>query len=565
VRSGKQKRADRQPPTVAPSAARSPVLQRLVTDLLVLGQRQSVIRKDDDPNFMSLVCLKSMARQYLRPLQQGHSASAGSSASSASVSKVLANGPRHPGMEFDARENDPTMLTSHPSPFIPPAPAVYRKPLPLWRLLWNLNRSSLAIWHDEVFEAPIARSKVMGVEFLVVNDPDAVRHVMVANASNYGRPVSVRRVVRPLGGSGLFLSEGVDWKRQRRLLAPSFIPASISLMLPHFRDAGLHLLHTIEKTRQANLSKGFQDAALEAVLRALFSMPDNSAREKLGHSVRIYIEGPGRPNLLDVIGARNESDFSWANGQRKRFTRNWFDAIEAIIAERKDRTSDGRHQDMLDLLLSIVDKDTGEALSNSEIRDQCGTLLFAGSETTARLMFWAAYLLTQDLGEQDRVRSEITAFPVERVSALDDLKNWPRLRNVLLEALRLYPPLPHIVREALGGDEVAGEKVSPGMQLWFSAWVMHRHRRFWEQPTAFMPDRFASSGANSTQTPAYIPFGTGPRICIGLSFALSEAHIVLATLLSCYKVGLISGKPVMPLGRATIEPSYEPAFQLEPV
>jgi cytochrome P450 len=454
------------------------------------------------------------------------------------------------------------MATSLPSAFIPPAPFVYPKPLPLWRLLWNVSRSSLAIWPDEAFETLTARSRVMGVETLVVNDPEAVRHVMVANASNYGRPVSVRRVVRPIGGAGLFLSEGADWRRQRRLLAPSFTPASISLLLPHFRDAGVHLLHAIEKTRQANLSKAFQDAALEAVLRALFSMPDNSARERLGHSARDYVEGPGRPNLLDGF-ARNESDFSWVNGKRERFVRDWFGAIEAIIAERKDRPSDGQHRDLLDLLLSVADNETGEGLSDTEIRDQCGTMFFAGSETTARLMFWAAYLLTQDVEEQSRVRAEITAFPVERVSTLDDLKNWLRLRNVLLEALRLYPPLPHIIREALGPDEIAGEKVSPGTQVWFSAWVMHRHRRFWDHPTAFMPDRFAA-GTPWTQMPAYIPFGAGPRICIGLSFALSEAQVVLATLLSRYKIGLVEAKPVMPMGRATIEPSYEPMFQLEP-
>jgi cytochrome P450 len=200
------------------------------------------------------------------------------------------------------------MLTSHPSAFIPPAPRVYPKPLPLWRLLWHLNRSSLAIWPDDAFDTLITKSRVMGVETLVANDPEAVRHVMVANGSNYGRPVSVRRVVHALGGSGLFLSEGTDWRRQRRLLAPSFTPASISLLLPHFQDAGLHLLHAIEKTREANLSKAFQDAALEAVLRALFSMPDNRARENLGHLVRDYIEGPGRPHLLDVI-AKNDSDF----------------------------------------------------------------------------------------------------------------------------------------------------------------------------------------------------------------------------------------------------------------
>ncbi len=452
---------------------------------------------------------------------------------------------------------------STPSAFIPPAPAVHPRPLPLWRLLWTLNRSSLAIWPDEAFEKLAARSRVMGVETLVFSDPEALRHVMVANASNYGRPVSVRRVVRPLGGDGLFLSEGADWRRQRRLLAPSFTPAGIGLLLPHFREAGLHLLHAVEKRSEANLSKAFQDAALEAVLRALFSMPDDSVRAKLGDLVRDYIEGPGRPGLLDAA-ARKDGDFGWANGRRDRFVRNWFGEIEAIIAERRNRPhADGRHQDMLDLLLNIVDKDTGETLSNAEIRDQCGTMFFAGSETTARLMFWAAYLLAQDPEEQGRVRAETAAFPAERASSLADLQNWPRLRNVLLEALRLYPPLPHIIREALGPDHVAGEKVDPGTQVWFSAWVMHRHRRFWNRPTAFMPDRFASSGAPWTQMPAYIPFGAGPRICIGLSFALAEAQIVLATLLGRYRIGLPDAKPVMPMGRATVEPSYEPMFRLE--
>lgn len=318
------------------------------------------------------------------------------------------------------------------SAFIPPAPAVHPKPLPPWRLLLNLTRSSLAIWPDEAFETMAARNRVMGVETLLFNDPEAVRHVMVANASNYGRPVSVRRVVRPLGGDGLFLSEGADWRRQRRLLAPSFTPASIGLLLPNFREAGMHLLHAVEKRPGANLSKAFQDAALEAVLRALFSMPDNSARARLGNLVRDYIEGPGRPGLLDAA-AKKDGDFAWANGRRERFVRNWFAEIEAIIAERRNRPdADGQHRDMLDLLLNIVEKDTGEALSNAEIRDQCGTMFFAGSETTARLMFWAAYLLAQDLEEQGRVRAEITAFPAERASSLADLQNWPRLRNVLL-------------------------------------------------------------------------------------------------------------------------------------
>jgi cytochrome P450 len=155
----------------------------------------------------------------------------------------------------------------------------------------------------------------MGVETILVNDPEGVRHVLTTNAANYRRPYSVIRVARPLVGSGLFLAEGADWRRQRRLLAPTFTPASIGLLLPHFRDAGLHLLVAIEKSPRANVSKTFQDAALEAVLRALFSMPESGDREKLSHMAREYLEGPGRPTLFDGF-SKSEYSFAFANGKR---------------------------------------------------------------------------------------------------------------------------------------------------------------------------------------------------------------------------------------------------------
>jgi cytochrome P450 len=365
-----------------------------------------------------------------------------------------------------------------------------------------------------------------------------------------------------LGGAGLFLAEGADWRRQRRLLASPFTPASINLLLPHFQEAGLHLLHSIEKSSRVNLAQAFQETAFEAVLRALFSMPESSARNKLSHLVRDYIEGPGRPDLFDTF-ANSEDAFAFSNGKRRRFQSAWFAAIDAIITERAAQPARADHRDLLDLLLSLKDAETGETLSKAEIRDQCATMFFAGSETTARLLFWATYLLTQDIEEQTNLRAEIAAFPPERVSNLRDLQNWPRLHNVLMEALRLYPPLPQILREAIGADEVGGEKVAPRTQLWFSAWVMHRHRKFWDQPTAFIPGRFAGKAAPWTQMPAFIPFGAGPRICIGPSFALSEAQIVLATLLERYKISLPDGKPVLPIGRTTIEPSHEPQFRLE--
>ena len=311
---------------------------------------------------------------------------------------------------------------------------------------------------DRAFDRPYIRSRVLGVETIAISDPEGVRHVLTANAGNYRRPYSVTRISRPLGGSGLFLAEGADWRRQRRVLAPTFTPATIGLLLPHFRDAGLHLLRSIEMSSRANLSKAFQDAALEAVLRALFSLPESGNREQLRDMVRDFIEGPGRPTLMDGF-ARSEDTFSFANAKRGRFQRYWRAAIDQIVSRRKTSLTAPAHRDLLDLLLSVRDTETGEALSDGEIRDQRATMFFAGSETTVRLLFWACYLLAMDSEEQTRVREEVTAFRPKRIDGPDHLQNWRRLRNVLLEALRLYPPVPQIIRVANGPDVICGEKI----------------------------------------------------------------------------------------------------------
>jgi cytochrome P450 len=190
-------------------------------------------------------------------------------------------------------------------------------------------------------------------------------------------------------------------------------------------------------------------------------------------------------------------------------------------------------------------------------------MILAGSETTARLLFWTSYLLTLDHNEQARLRAEVAAFPPERVTTLDDLGHWPRLRLVLLEALRLYPPLPLLVREPVEDDVIMGEPVRRGIQVYVAPWVLHRHRKHWQHPTAFMPDRFAGQSSPWTSGSAYMPFGAGPRICIGAVFALSEAQIMLATLLQRYTLAIESKRPVMPVGRLTILASYIPTFKLE--
>jgi cytochrome P450 len=447
---------------------------------------------------------------------------------------------------------------------IPPAPPVHAKDLSTLSLVRTSARDTLAIWPNYAFEVPFSRRTVLGVEAVLLNDPAAIRHVMTTNVANYRRPVMTARILRPLLGRGILLSEGAEWRRQRRMLSTAFTPQSVGLLLPHFFAAADDLVRSVERAPTADLALAFQSATLEAVLRALFSMPDAAQREPLAAMVRSFATGPGRFTAVDSL-APNETSFPFLLRKRRAFQKAWFAVVDDVIAERRRAPNHGGPRDLLDMLLTARDTETGAPLAADEVRDQSATMIFGGHETTSRLLFWATYLLTLDPAEQDRLRAEVADYPPDRARSLADLGRWPRLRLVLLEALRLYPSVAHLVREPIDDDVVAGERVRRGTQVWISPWVMHRHRTYWESPTAFRPDRFAGQPSPWTALPAYLPFGAGPRICLGAAFAMAEAQIMLATLLSRFRISLDGGAPVLPVGRLTIEPSRAPGFRLERV
>lgn len=449
------------------------------------------------------------------------------------------------------------------SVIIPPAPTPHPRDLPPWYALLTAMRCNLQIWPDYAFECLMHQRRMLGSDILLVNDPAALRQVFVENADNYRRSLAVRRIATPFSGQGLFVAEGAEGRRQRRLLASTFTPASISVLIPHFHAAATRLLSSLKASDSAEFAQSFQDTALDAVLRALFSVSDRETNTQLSVKMRAYLDGPGRPSVFDGI-AIGEDQFSLATKGRRRFQTTWFAEIDSLISARR-QNSVAHQRDMLDILMGLREVNSDRTLSDQEIRDQCSTMIFAGSETTALLMFWAVYLLALDHTEQLAVQAELTAFSCDRVVSLDDMQNWPRLRNVLLETLRLYPPLPHLLRDAVGPDKIGVHDIHPGAHIWVSPWVLHRHRKFWDRPEAFIPSRFATTPAPWVQNPAFIPFGMGARICIGLQFALCEAQIVLAHLLSRYRITLTDTTRVMPIGGNTIRPSPEPTFRLEVV
>lgn len=450
-------------------------------------------------------------------------------------------------------------------PFVPPAPVPPAAPMSSWRTLRATRRNILETWPRAAYEDMVVRRRLFGVEHIIVNDPRAVRHVLAGNAANYERPVIVRRQLRPGLGRGVLMAEGDAWRRQRRIVAPPFTPQSVNRLMPHFNAAAETLLRACEGGR-ANLAALLQDTALDAACRALFSLPAGTAgTQRLPALVREFVVGAGRPSIWDML-ARSEGDFAVFGRARTDIGRRWFAEIDALIAARialpRADGADGT-RDLVDLLLAARDPDGGPALTPAEIRDEVATMMGAGFETTARAMFWTLYLLSHDRDAQAEIAAEVAAVPPSAVRTLADQRAWPALRRALWESMRLYPPAPYVLRAALRPDRIGDIDIPAGAHVMISPWIIHRHHRFWESPGAFMPSRFA--GREDQPGENFIPFGAGPRICLGASFATAEAITILAIMLARFEVSLDDPRPVLPTVAAiSTTPSIEPLFTLTP-
>lgn len=442
---------------------------------------------------------------------------------------------------------------------IPPAPVPPTRPS-IWRFLRSLRTDMLSAFSQEAYQRPVITRRLLGLRFLLVNDPAGIRRVLIENAGNYVKPVSSIRVLGPFTGDGLLQAEGNTWRGQRRRVAHNFAPAQIRALQPSFVVAAESMLRALDGGVPLDPSL-FERTALDAVLRALFSDAQAERRERLQGLVREYLtdpRGPGRIGIHDLVASRPDS-FAFLLRGRRRFRDRWFAEIDAVVAERRAESNLGDAADLLDGLLAARDPDTGQPLSVQEIRNQVATFVAAGFETTARLLFWAAYLLALDAPEQDRVHAEL----IEGQECEDgEAVRRPRMRCVLQETLRLYPTAPIIARRALCDDQIAGEHVRAGDRVTISPWLVHRHERLWDDPTAFRPDRFGGKPNAYLTDDAFLPFSKGPRICIGASFAFAEAAVVLGALLRRYRVLPANGLPAMPVAVVSIRPDRPYAFCL---
>jgi cytochrome P450 len=441
--------------------------------------------------------------------------------------------------------------------FHPPAPPPLREPLGTFEFLRRVRANPLATWAEEHFsEAIVAGEGVLG-RITVVSDPAAIKHVLVDNAANYRKDDLQRRVLAPGLGKGLLTVEGEEWKLQRRTLAPLFSPRHVAGFFPAMAQAGERLVRRWRRHdgRQFDVSLEMTRVTLDVLEQTIFTQGIARDPDALGRAITRYFEALGPVDPLDVFGF---PDWIPRLGRwRARPALRFFAEVvgELIDARRALIRGGGTPpRDILTLLLEAADPETGKGLSDIEVSANIVTFIGAGHETTANALSWSLYLLSQAPDVRARIEREVDAVLGERAIVPDDLSRLVFTRAVIDEAVRLYPPVPFMSRAAIAEDRIGNLRIPKGSLVAIAPWVLHRHRRLWEAPEAFDPDRFMPERRAAIDRFGYLPFGAGPRVCIGASFALQEAVVVLASVVRAARLDLLEGHVVRPLHRVTLRP-----------
>ncbi len=424
-----------------------------------------------------------------------------------------------------------------------------------------LRENALLAFPPQAFEDDVVFRRFFGRQQIILNRPQGIHHILVENPQNYRRTRGTIRMLRPLLGNGLLLSEGEHWKHQRRTVAPAFAPRTMPLLARHVAtaaDAAVARL-AASKEAQIDLLAAMQGLALEIAGTSMFSLAMERHRPALRDLIICYAAGVGRPTPLDFLlplAIPSPRDLL-----RRRVRRRWVRLISRIIAERRDKASAAAPADLFDMLSTASDPESGASLSANDLVDQVATLITAGHETTGVALFWSLYLIAAAPAVQERLAAEVAALDLGPEEADETLPRLVYTRAVVQEALRLYPPVYAIVRQARTADNADGIEVPAGAIVFIAPWVLHRHRRLWPQPEVFDPARFLPDAPVPDRF-AYLPFGIGPRVCIGAQFALTEATLVLAKMLQAFEIRRTDSEAVAPVGIVTTQPDHAPLFCL---
>lgn len=450
-------------------------------------------------------------------------------------------------------------MDTKPAPFVPPHPTPRTQPPSHLETIRTVMRNPLELWGEITYREPFIKARFLNETTLIANHPELIKHALVDNAKNYKMARIRQLILRPILRDGLLTAEGDVWKRSRKAMAPVFTPRHIHGFAEMMHDCTTSFADRYRNgDRVHDISHDMTELTFEILAVTLFSSEVVTEGVDFSNDVDELLSTMGSVDPLDLLKAPE-----WMPRIRRWRGRKVLEKFRNVVRNtmdaRREKLRSNPEDVANDFLTLLLNAEGPDGLTADEIEDNLITFIGAGHETTARALGWTIYLLSRAPHERALVEEEIDNVLKQGPEPVKWLDLMPRTRAVFEEAMRLYPPAPSINREAIETETYTfkdGKKVEieKGTTLLVMPWTLHRNRVFWDNPNAFMPSRFWPENRGNIDRFQYLPFGAGPRICIGATFALQEAVIALALLLKEFRFDATPSLAPWPVQKLTVQP-----------
>jgi cytochrome P450 len=426
--------------------------------------------------------------------------------------------------------------------------------MPAHSLLGNmreLNRDTLQFMLDAYRYGDFVRFWFGPFPAYIVNHPDLIQQVMVTDAQHYYKTRNLKQIMYPAIGEGLLTNDGDSWKRQRKLAQPAFHTKRIASYADVMVDYTHRMMDTWHDQETLDVLKSMSHLTMQIISKTVFDA-QVSGEDELSRAVSTILK------TVDKRFSRLLSLPRWVPTPENRRINHAVARIDAIIQQFiDDRRRTGEDKgDLLSMLMAAQDEDNGTGMSDKQLRDEAMTVFGAGHETTSLNLTWTLYALSQYPEVEAKLHAEIDRVLGDRPATFEDLPNLPYTEWVIKESMRLYPPVWGTSRQTIDTVDIGGNTLAKNNVVLVNIYAVHRDERYFPQPHLFQPERFAPENEKNIPRYAYLPFGAGPRVCIGNSFAMMEARLVLASLVQRFRFRLADGQKVQPVRQFTLHPKY---------
>lgn len=453
--------------------------------------------------------------------------------------------------------------------FIPAYPyRLPKKPSALKRV-WLARQSLIGMWEEDAYDDyEFVSTQVLARKVILCNSPESIQFVFsTRNASFERKSPQERFALAPIIGDGHFITDGETWKRRRRLIAPI-------IHVSHLPEFAPTMVEVAGETRDRWLKRPagqtfdvlteMAQLTAEIICRSVFGRElGHEHAQQVVDSFSEYQKQVAQLDMLSFLGFPDSFPRPRSRALR-RAVQGIHDVLDGIIDSYRTRKKDKNDVSLVGRLMEAHDEETGERIQGEALRNEVAVLFMAGHEGNANALTWTWYLLSQAPDVEAKLHEELARVLGDRIPTFSDLPRLVYTRAVLDESMRLYPPVPFLSREAIVDENYQGESIPRGSLIFVVPWLIHRHKKFWDRPDHFIPERFLPGNGPTPSKFAYIPFSIGPRVCSGLGFGSAEGILCLATIAQALRLRLKQGYKVEPVCRLTLRPAGGLPMSVEP-